>query len=147
MDRESFLSLWAPRTRSVLRVITGLLFMQHGLMKLFAWPPSEMFAQPVELMSLMGLAGVLELVGGALIVLGLLTRITAFVLSGQMAAAYFMAHAPQNFFPALNGGEAAILYCFVFLYLAVAGGGAWSLDQAFRSNRRNFADTTAIPKP
>jgi putative oxidoreductase len=119
--------------------------MQHGLMKLFAWPPSEMFAQPVALMSLMGVAGVLELVGGALITVGLLTRVTAFILSGQMAVAYFMAHAPQNFFPTLNQGEAAILYCFVFLYFAFAGAGVWSLDQAFRSGRRNFADTTAPP--
>jgi putative oxidoreductase len=101
MDRESFFSLWSPRIRSVLRVMTGLLFLEHGLMKLFAWPPSEMFARPVELMSLMGVAGGLELVGGVLITLGLLTRITAFILSGQMAVAYFMAHAPQSVFPAL----------------------------------------------
>lgn len=139
MDRESFLSLWSPRLRSVLRAMTGLLFMEHGLMKLFAWPPSEMFAQPVALMSLMGLAGALELVGGALIAVGLLTRITAFILAGEMAFAYFIGHAPQSFFPVLNGGEAAILYCFVFLYLAAAGGGAWSLDQAFRSGKRDFS--------
>jgi putative oxidoreductase len=138
MDRESFFQLWSPRMRSVLRIMTGLLFLQHGLMKLFAWPPSEMFAQPVALASLVGVAGVLEVVGGTLIIVGLLTRITAFVLSGQMAVAYFMAHAPQNFFPVLNGGESAVLFCFVFLYLAFAGGGVWSLDQAFRSGSRNF---------
>jgi putative oxidoreductase len=138
MDRESFFLLWSPRIRSVLRVIVGLLFLEHGLMKLFAWPPSEMFAKPVEIMSLMGVAGVLEVVGGLLITVGLLTRITAFVLSGQMAAAYFMAHASQSVFPVLNGGEAAVLYCFVFLYFAVAGAGVWSLDQAFRSGSRNF---------
>lgn len=138
MDRESFFQLWAPRMRSVLRIMTGLLFLQHGLMKMFAWPPSEMFPQPVEFMSLVGVAGILEVVGGGLIIVGLLTRVTAFVLSGQMAVAYFMAHATQGFFPALNGGEPAILFCFVFLYLAVAGGGVWSLDQAFRSGSRNF---------
>lgn len=138
MDRDSFFVIWSPRIRSVLRIIVGLLFMQHGLMKLFAWPPSEMFAKPVEIMSLIGVAGVLEVAGGALITLGLLTRVTAFVLSGQMAVAYFMAHASRSFFPALNGGEAAVLYCFVFLYFAVAGAGVWSLDQAFRSGARNF---------
>jgi putative oxidoreductase len=85
------------------------------------------------LFSLLGLAGVLEVVGGILLLLGLFTRPVAFILSGQMAVAYWMAHAPQSFFPALNGGDAAILYCFVFLYLAVAGAGAWSLDNAMRS--------------
>jgi putative oxidoreductase len=120
-------SLWAPRLLSVFRIVTGLLFLAHGLVKLFGFPAG---AQPgqVPLMSLFGLAAILELVGGAAVVLGLFTRPVAFVLSGQMAVAYFMAHAPQGFYPVLNGGELAILYSFSFLYLAAAGAGPWSLD-------------------
>ena len=124
-------SAWAPRILSVLRIIAGLLFVEHGTMKFFNFPPSEMFAGgTVPLFSLYGLAGALELVGGALIALGLLTRPVAFILSGEMAVAYFMAHAPSSFFPAINEGEAAILFCFVFLYLACAGPGPWSVDAA-----------------
>jgi putative oxidoreductase len=123
-------SAWAPRILSVLRIVTGLLFIEHGTMKFFNFPPSEMFAQGVELVSLLGLAGVLELVGGVLIILGLFTRITAFILSGEMAVAYFMFHAPGSFYPVINEGEAAIMYCFVFLYLACAGAGPWSVDAA-----------------
>jgi putative oxidoreductase len=123
-------STWAPRILSVLRIMTGLLFIEHGTMKFFNFPPSEMFAGGVQLMSLTGLAGILELVGGALIVLGLFTRPVAFILSGEMAVAYFMAHAPGSFFPVLNGGESAILFCFIFLYLACAGAGPWSVDAA-----------------
>lgn len=121
---------WAPRILSVLRIITGLLFIEHGTMKLFNFPPSDMFAGGIELVSLTGLAAILELVGGALIVLGLFTRPVAFILSGEMAVAYFMAHAPSSFFPTINGGESAILFCFIFLYLAGAGAGPWSVDAA-----------------
>ncbi len=121
---------WAPRFLSLLRVMTGLLFLQHGTTKILSFPPSEMAGQP--LMSIGGASGLLELIGGPLIVLGLFTRPVAFILSGEMAVAYFMVHAPQNFFPLLNGGELAALYCFVFLYLSAAGGGAWSLDRAIR---------------
>jgi len=119
--------IWAPRLLSVLRIIFALLFLAHGLVKLFGFPVG---AQPgqVPLASLFGLAGVLELVGGALLLIGLFTRPVAFLLSGQMAVAYFMVHAPTAFFPLLNGGELAILYCFAFLYLAAAGAGPWSLD-------------------
>lgn len=118
---------WAPRALAALRIVAGLLFLAHGVVKLFGFPEG---AQPgqVELMSLMGLGAVLELVGGALLVLGLFTRPTAFVLSGEMAVAYWMFHAPKSVYPVLNGGDAAILFCFVFLYLACAGAGAWSLD-------------------
>ena len=123
-------SAWAPRILSVLRIITGLLFVEHGTMKFFNFPPSDMFEGGVELVSLMGLAGLLELVGGALIALGLLTRPVAFILSGEMAAAYFMAHAPSSFFPTINQGEAAILFSFVFLYFVFAGPGPWSVDGA-----------------
>lgn len=110
--------------------MTGLLFFAHGSAKYLQFPHVAMFdtMQPMQPMSLIGVAGILELVGGALIVVGLFTRPVAFILSGMMAVAYFMAHAPQNFQPLLNGGELAILYCFIFLYLAAAGGGAWSLD-------------------
>lgn len=118
---------YAPQILSLLRIIAGLLFLEHGLVKLFGFPPD---AQPgVQAVgSLFWIAGVLELVGGALVALGLFTRPVAFILSGEMAAGYFMVHAKQNFFPAVNGGDAAILFCFVFLYLAAAGGGAWSFD-------------------
>ncbi len=119
---------WSGSILSALRVMTGLLVLQHGLTKYFKFPLTEYFKDGVEVFSLMGLAGALELVGGILIILGLFTRVTAFVLAGFMAAAYFMAHAPQNFFPILNQGELAIMYCFVFLYLAAAGGGPYSID-------------------
>jgi len=118
---------WAPRLLSVFRIVTGLLFLAHGLVKLAGFPAG---AQPgqVPLATIYGLAGVLELVGGAAIMVGLFTRPVAFLLAGQMAVAYFMAHAPQGFFPVLNGGELAILYCFGFLYLSAAGAGPWSID-------------------
>jgi putative oxidoreductase len=118
---------WSPRMLSVLRIMTGLLFLEHGTQKLFAFPPP---ANPgPALFSLLGVQGIIELVGGTLLALGFLTRPVAFVLAGDMAVAYFMRHAPRDFFPALNGGKLAILYCFVFLYLFVAGGGVWSVDE------------------
>ena len=118
---------WSGPLLSILRIITGLLFLAHGTAKFFAFPHVTMY-DGLQLMSLGGAAGVLEVVGGILIILGLFTRYAAFVLSGFMAVAYFMAHAPQGFHPILNGGELAILYCFVFLYLAAAGPGPWSID-------------------
>jgi putative oxidoreductase len=124
------LQAWAPRMLSILRIVAALIFMEHGTQKLFGFPASDR-PQP-ELFSLIGLAGVLEFFGGILLLLGLFTRPVAFILSGQMAVAYWMAHAPQSFFPVLNGGDAAILYCFVFLYLVFAGGGAWSQDNTMR---------------
>jgi putative oxidoreductase len=102
--------------------------MQHGLIKLFGFPPNAMPGQIPDVMSLMGLAAIIELVGGALFALGLFTRVAAFFLSGEMAVAYFMAHAPHGFYPAANHGELAVIYCFVFLFFAAAGAGAWSLD-------------------
>ena len=125
------LTVWSPRVLSVLRIIAALLFMEHGLMKIFGFPVPQPGA-PDPLPPLLLAAGWLEIVGGALLALGLFTRPVAFILSGQMAAAYFMAHAPQGFYPAVNKGEAAVLYCFVFLYLACAGGGIWSLDAVVR---------------
>ncbi len=130
MTTHELETVWAPRLLAILRIVAALIFMEHGTQKLLGFPPSE--RPSPELFSLLGLAGVLELVGGILLVLGLFTRPVAFVLSGQMAVAYWMAHAPQSFFPILNGGDAAILYCFVFLYLVAAGSGAWSLDNALR---------------
>jgi putative oxidoreductase len=123
----NFSAVWAPRLLSVFRIVLALLFLAHGLVKLFGFPAG---AQPgqVPLVSLFGLAGVLELVGGAAVLVGLFTRPVAFILAGQMAVAYFMVHAPQGFFPILNGGELSILYCFAFLYLAAAGAGPWSID-------------------
>jgi putative oxidoreductase len=125
-------AIWAPRLLSVLRAVTGFLFLAHGTQKLLGFPAPR--ATPVEVWSLGGIAGVMELVGGALVLLGLFTRPVAFLLSGLMAAAYFIAHAPQGFWPLINRGELAALYSFVFLYLAAAGGGPWSLD-ALRRRR------------
>ena len=119
---------WQGYTHAALRIMTGLLFLQHGTTKLFKFPVTEYFKDGVEIASFMGVAGLLQLVGGALIIIGLYTRTTAFVLSGMMAVAYFMAHASQNFFPILNGGELPIMFCFVFLFLATAGAGPYSLD-------------------
>src|SRR5687767_10999257 len=113
---------------SVLRIMTGLLFFAHGSAKLLKFPATQYFADGVSLFSFTGFTGALELVGGALIILGLFTRITAFILSGMMAVAYFMAHAPQGLHPINNGGELAILFCFIFLFIAAAGPGPWSAD-------------------
>jgi putative oxidoreductase len=127
-------SSWAGPALSVLRITTGLLFFAHGSAKLLVWPSTQMFPDGVPVSSFMGFTGLLEFVGGILIVLGLFTRLAAFVLSGMMAVAYFMAHAPQGFHPINNAGELAIMFCFVFLYLAAAGGGPWSLDAKLRAS-------------
>jgi putative oxidoreductase len=129
MTTETLQTVWAPRVLSILRIVAALIFMEHGTSKLLGFPPS---AHSPEMWTLSWIAGLLELVGGALLVVGLFTRPVAFVLSGEMAAAYWMAHAPQGFFPVANGGDAAILYCFVFLYLVFAGPGPWSLDALWR---------------
>ena len=126
LESNHWAATWAPRMLSVLRIMAALLFIEHGTQKLFGFPPSERGSPP--LLSLMGFGGMLETFGGMLLLVGLFTRPVAFVLAGMMAVAYFMAHAPQSFYPAVNGGDAAILFCFVFLYLFTAGGGAWSLD-------------------
>ena len=128
------LMLWSPRMLSVLRIMTALLFVQHGSAKLFQFPHVPMF-DGLQLASIMGVAGCLEFFGGLLLAFGLFTRPVAFLLSGQMAVAYFMMHAPNGFFPLLNQGEGAILFCFVFLYFVFAGGGVWSLD-AYRQRTK-----------
>jgi putative oxidoreductase len=125
------LTAWSPQLLSVLRIVAGFLFLLHGTQKLFGIPPSAS-GRTVELASRLGAAGVIEAVGGALILLGLFTRPAAFVCSGEMAFAYFLAHLPRGPLPILNQGEVPVLFCFVFLYLAAAGGGPWSLD-ALRS--------------
>ena len=127
MNFDAIATAWAPRLLSVLRIMAGLLFLQHGTAKHLKFPVVPMFAK-LELVSLPGIAGVIEIVGSLLLIVGLFTRCTAFVLSGLMAVAYFVAHAPRGFYPILNAGELAILYCFVFLYIAAAGPGPWSLD-------------------
>lgn len=122
---ENRLLPFRPHALAALRVMTALLFIQHGTQKFFGFPAEF----PMDLNALMWLAGLLELVGGILILVGLFTRPTAFVLCGFMAVAYFMAHAPQGFFPLVNQGELAVLYCFVFLYLFFAGPGSFSVDE------------------
>src|SRR3978361_2010732 len=131
--------LWAPRALALLRIVAGYLFLQHGSAKLLGFPHVASFAQ-LSVMSLIGVAGILELLGGALVLVGLFVRPVAFVLSGEMAVAYFMAHASKGnaLLPMLNQGEGAVLYCFIFLLLAAAGGGAWSLD-AMRGHRTRSA--------
>jgi putative oxidoreductase len=125
------MAAWAPRALSVLRIITGLTIIEHGMAKLLGWPVVSAFAQ-LKLFSLLGLAGTIELIGGALLILGLFTQPAAFILSGEMAVAYFMVHEPRSFFPLINGGSLAIIYCFACLYLSTAGGGPWSVDAAMK---------------
>ena len=131
MDTTAIGTVWAPRVLSILRIVSGLLMLQYGLAKWFGWPAVKMF-ENLPWLSLFAIAGMFELVGGALLVLGLFTRPVAFVLSGEMAAAYFIEHFPRSFFPILNHGELAVSLCFTFLYLAFAGGGPWSLDAVMR---------------
>jgi len=141
-DLKPLPSFWAPRLRSLLRIVAALLFMQHGSQKLLAVPSSQPL-DPVPLFSLMGLAGVLELFGGLLLLVGLFTRTVAFVLAGEMAVAYFLRHAPQGFWPLLNRGELAALYCFMFLYFASAGGGPWSIDSLWLRSEEPARDSGA----
>jgi putative oxidoreductase len=126
---DAFFATWTPRVQSVLRIVAAYLFLTHGTAKLLGMPHVAMFDN-LQVMSLIGFAGVLELVGGALLLIGLFTRPVAFILSGEMAFAYFMGHASKGFVlvPMLNQGELAVLYCFVFLFFAFAGGGAWGVD-------------------
>jgi putative oxidoreductase len=128
---------WTPRLLSVLRIVSAFMFVTHGTQKWLGFPVPRPSATTIA--SLSGVAGVFELVGGALLLIGLFTRPVAFILSGEMAFAYWIGHAPRNFFPVLNGGDAAILYCFLFLYIAFAGGGPWSLDAMMRRDRHSYA--------
>ena len=128
------LTRYAPLLLGILRIVAGLLFLSHGLVKLFGFPPGAQ-PGPQPLLTMFGIGGVIELVAGLLIALGLFTRLAAFVASGEMAVAYFMFHASKGFYPAVNGGDAAILYCFLFLYLVAAGPGALALDNRLFSGR------------
>lgn len=124
-----FQATWTPRVLSLLRIVSAYLFLLHGSAKILHLPQVAMFDN-LPVLSFMGFAGLLELVGGAMLLIGLFTRPVAFILSGMMAVAYFMAHASQGnaLVPMLNQGEPAVLFCFVFLFLSVAGGGAWAID-------------------
>ena len=133
---DTIFAQWTPRMVSILRIMTGVLFLEHGTAKLLAFPPPT--NPSPALASLLGVQGLIEIVGGILIVIGLLTRPVAFILAGDMAVAYFMAHAPRAMYPVLNGGDTAILYCFIFLFLCFAGGGPWSIDETRQA--KSWAD-------
>jgi len=126
---DTLAATWAPRAQSVLRIVTAYLFLLHGTAKLLQLPHIPMF-DGLQILSLSGIAGVLELVGGALLIVGLFTRLVAFIVSGEMAFAYFIGHATPDtvLLPLMNQGESAVLFCFIFLFLAAAGGGPWSVD-------------------
>ncbi|MHB9134596.1 MAG: DoxX family protein [Armatimonadota bacterium] len=134
---EVFFQRWSPYMLSVLRIMTAALFIQHGGQKILGFPPGGHQIPLDQLFTLSGIGALLELVGGALLLLGLGTRFTAFILSGEMAVAYFIAHAPRDFFPLVNRGELAVLYCFVFLYFVFAGAGPISLDALFRRKAKS----------
>ena len=137
MTTRELETIWAPRMLSVLRIVTAMIFFAHGTQKILGFPVAD---RVPDAFTLSWIAGVFELIGGALLIAGLFTRPVAFVSSGVMAAAYFIAHAPQSFYPSLNGGDAAILYCFVFLYFVFAGPGPWSVDAARARKRADYAD-------
>ena len=125
---------WTPYILAVLRIVTALLFLEHATMKFFQFP-AAIPGVPYPLPAIMLIAGTIEVVTGLLMTVGYFTRVAAFIACGEMASAYFMAHAPQGFWPALNMGELAIIFCFVFLYLASAGAGAWALDNLLRPSK------------
>ena len=125
------LAAWTPRALSVLRIITGLMIIEPGMAKLIGYPVVPAFAN-LQPLSLLGAAGFIELIGGALLILGLFTQPAAFIVSGEMAVAYFMVHWPKSFYPLINGGSLAIIYCFACLYLSTAGAGPWSLDAVMK---------------
>ena len=132
---EALAASFAPQMLAVLRIMGALLFLEHGLIKLFGYPPGAAPGQQAYF-SFLWVAGLIETVGGWLLLVGLFTRATAFVLAGEMAVGYFIVHAPLGFFPAMNAGEPAILFCFIFLYMAAAGPGAWSVDE-MRAGKRS----------
>ena len=128
------LQKWSPYLLSVLRIVAALLFFEHGTQKLFGYPPGQPYTGFPNF-SILGIAGMMETVGGALLLVGLFTRPVAFILCGEMAVAYFRAHLPRSFFPINNLGEITVMLCFVFLYLSAAGAGPWSLDRAIRRRK------------
>ena len=138
---DSFIYRYSDEALSLLRIVAALLFLLHGTSKLFDFPPYPLGSPNIY--STFWIAGVMELIGGTLLIIGLFSRLTAFLLSGEMAVAYWIFHAPQSPFPTINGGEGAILYCFIFLFIAAAGPGAWSIDAKFRGQRTLSVDNTA----
>ena len=126
---------WPDRMLAIFRIVAALIFMTTGTMKLFGYPPPPAQMPPLELLSQMGIGGILEFVGGLLIIVGLFTRPVSFILAGEMAVAYFQFHQPMGFFPTTNNGTPAILFCFLFLYLMVAGAGSWSIDAMIARKR------------
>jgi len=138
---DSFIYRYSDEALSLLRIVAALLFMLHGTSKLWGFPPFPM-EQPA-IFSLLWVGGIMEVIGGLLLIIGLFSRLTAFLLSGEMAVAYWMFHAPQSPFPSVNGGEAAILFCFTFLFIAAAGPGSWSVDAKFRGQRTLNVDNNA----
>ena len=138
-------SRYGPRALSLLRIVTAILFVQHGTSKVLGFPPFPMGAPPVG--SLFWVAGVIEIIGGVLLIIGLFSRPVAFVLSGEMAVGYWMIHAPKSTFPLINQGEGAILFCFIFLLIAAAGAGPWSLDASRKRTVIRTEDSTGEPLP
>ena len=136
---ERFLGRFEPYIYAILRIIAGFLLFWHGSMKLLGFPPPK---QPIALDGLMATSGVIELVGGLMIILGLFAGFAAFIASGELAVAYFMAHAPQGFFPILNGGELAVIYCFVLLYIASRGSGLLSIDSLINRGKARTVEET-----
>ncbi|EJF08249.1 MULTISPECIES: DoxX family protein [Pontibacter] len=134
---ERFLGPYSPQLYAILRIVSGLMFAMHGTQKLFGWPGD---GSTVELASMMGVAGIVELVAGLMIAFGFLTGWAAFIASGQMAVAFFTAHLPEGWNPLLNNGEKAVLYCFLFLYMAARGSGIWSIDAAMGRGTRRDTD-------
>ena len=128
MFSESSRAAWSPQVLSVLRIVVGLLFLEHGLSKYLGFPVAPSF--PVT--GILWAAGAIEILAGLFVAVGLFTRVAALIASGEMAFAYFMVHFPKNFFPLINGGEGAVLYCFIFLYFALEGGGPWSIDAMWK---------------
>jgi putative oxidoreductase len=133
---ERYLGKYSPYLYAILRIIAGLMFAMHGTQKLFGWPGGK---PPVPVASMMGVAGIIELVCGLLITVGFLTSYMALIASGEMAVAYFMAHFPTHPLPILNGGEPAVLYCFLYLYIAAQGSGPLSVDAVLRKGRTGYA--------
>lgn len=134
---ERFLGKYEPYLYAILRIIAGFLLFWHGSQKLLGFPPPK---QPMQLNTLLTVSGVIELVGGLMIILGLFAGIAAFIASGMLAVAYFMVHAPQGFFPILNGGELAVIYCFVLLYIASRGSGLLSIDSLLNRAKPKTVD-------
>ncbi len=135
------LNQFAPQAYAILRIVAGLMFAMHGSQKLMGVPGEK---DPVDIASLIGIAGIIELIAGLLIAFGLFTVIAAFIASGQMAVAYFMAHAPRHLLPIINEGELAVVYCFLFLFIATYGAGIWSVDAARTTNRRTTASAGSL---